>query len=54
MTQNALALPAPDTLARTRALIVTLHWIMRISAAFTFIGHGAFGILTLPPFNLVK
>lgn len=53
-TANWLALPASETVAGTRSLVATLHWILRIGAAGCFIGHGAFGILTLPPFNLVK
>lgn len=56
LTANWLALPttADTTMAQVRPLVVALHWILRIGAACCYIGHGAFGILTLPPFSLIK
>lgn len=54
LSRPAPAMPASETAAGSGSLVRTLHWILRLGMAGCFIGHGAYGILTLPPFNLVK
>ena len=54
LSANSITHPAPQSATSRSSLVRTLHWILRLGMAGCFIGHGAYGILTLPPFNLVK